>query len=341
MYAGMARSVNPAENKPVAESTFFAPSFIPEPSEKENGQKKSVFSSAPLSAPACWLTFEAMLLVTRPDIESAWQDFASAHKIAWKTGTSFGFRDAWAIGVTPQYCVGVWVGNVDGEGRPALTGISTAAPILFDLFDLLEGRQWFEQPIKGLVQIDVCPKSGFRSGPNCQAGQKSWVTETSLRSRPCPYCKIIICDKNKKFRVHGDCEPIANIAPAKWFVLPPTMEYYYRKRHSDYYPLPPLRKDCLAKMSEFKTSALSLIYPEKDGRIYIPIELDGRPGKAIFVAAHREPKTAIYWHLDEEYLGETREIHQMEVAPAPGEHKLVLVDEHGEEIVQPFSVLSK
>ncbi|RPI76633.1 MAG: penicillin-binding protein 1C [Desulfobacteraceae bacterium] len=341
MYAGMARSVNQAENQTALDASFFAPSYIMESSAKNTGLKKQTDSLTLLNAPACWLTLEAMLLVTRPDIESAWQDFASAHKIAWKTGTSFGFRDAWAIGMTPQYCVGVWVGNVDGEGRPALTGITTAAPILFDLFDLLEGRQWFEQPLKDLVQIDVCSKSGFRAGPNCQNTQKTWVTATGLRSRPCPYCKMIICDKNRKFRVHGDCEPITNITPVKWFVLPPTLEYYYRKRHSDYYPLPPWRPDCLAKMSEFKTSALSLIYPDKNGRIYIPIELDGRPGKAVFAAAHREPQTAIYWHLDEKYLGETREVHQMEVAPEPGDHKLVLVDEHGEELVQPFSVLSK
>ncbi len=77
----------------------------------------------------------------RPGDEFAWRAFSSSRKIAWKTGTSYGFRDAWAVGVTPRHVVGVWVGNADGEGRPGLTGYSAAAPVLFDLFDLLPGRR--------------------------------------------------------------------------------------------------------------------------------------------------------------------------------------------------------
>ena len=76
-----------------------------------------------LSAASIYLTFEAMADVSRPDIDASWQRLASGQKIAWKTGTSFGFRDGWAIGLNNKYVVGVWVGNADGEGRPGLTGI--------------------------------------------------------------------------------------------------------------------------------------------------------------------------------------------------------------------------
>ena len=93
--------------------------------------------SPPLSAPAIWLTYEALRRVNRPETETGWQYFGSAPEIAWKTGTSFGYRDAWAIGTTPGYVVAVWAGNADGEGRPGLSGISSAAPLLFDIFRLL------------------------------------------------------------------------------------------------------------------------------------------------------------------------------------------------------------
>ena len=72
----------------------------------------------------------------RPEGDENWQFFDAAQPLAWKTGTSFGYRDAWAIGTTKDYVVGVWVGNADGEGRPGLVGVQTAAPILFDVFDV-------------------------------------------------------------------------------------------------------------------------------------------------------------------------------------------------------------
>ena len=82
-------------------------------------------------------TLDALTRVARPEEEAAWEDYASARRIAWKTGTSFGYRDAWAIGVDGTYVAGVWVGNASGEGRPSLRGSAAAAPILFELFGLL------------------------------------------------------------------------------------------------------------------------------------------------------------------------------------------------------------
>ena len=73
-----------------------------------------------LDATSIWFTFQAMEEVMRPGEEGLWQEFSSSQKIAWKTGTSFGFRDAWAIGITPKYVVAVWTGNTDGEGRAGL-----------------------------------------------------------------------------------------------------------------------------------------------------------------------------------------------------------------------------
>lgn len=368
IYAAMARRLDNYSDADPDKTAFFPLNYVkipPDPLLGKGGQKKisgkggekeisgkggeegqvgglcSQEMKNPLDASACWLTFEAMLEVVRPGEDSAWQNFSSSRKIAWKTGTSYGHRDAWAIGVTPQYAVGVWVGNADGEGRPGLTGISAAAPILFELFGLVDAHGWFARPESDLVQIQVCAKSGYRAGPNCAHTKTLWIPRAGLRSKRCPYCKLIHCDAQQRWRVHSECERVAVIETVQWFVLPPTMEWYYKSKHSDYLLLPPYRKDCLKTVMGSRSTAMTLIYPGEEGRIYVPIELDGRRGRTVFEAAHRNAQTTIYWHLDEEYLGETRDIHQIALAPEPGEHTLTLVDEDGEHLQQTFTVLIK
>ncbi|GAK49443.1 penicillin-binding protein 1C [Candidatus Moduliflexus flocculans] len=334
MYASMARRLNNyATNTPDAPA-FFPPTY-------QIGTRLIAPQENPLDAAACWLTFEAMLEVVRPGAESAWEYFPSAHKIAWKTGTSYGFRDAWAIGVTPQYAVGVWVGNADGEGRPNLTGSVAAAPILFELFDVVQPHGWFPAPELDLVPIEVCAKSGYRAGPNCETRKTIRVPRAALRAGSCPYCQIIHTDSLEQWRVHSNCEPVAAIRSRSWFVLPPAMEWYYKQAHSDYQPLPPYRDDCLATLTETNTPAMTLMYPPRNGKIYIPIELSGQRGRVVFELAHRTPQKSVYWHLDDQYLGETRDIHQVSLAPSPGEHTLTLVDEDGEFLQSRFTVLTK
>ena len=98
--------------------------------DKPNSQ---TINPIPFPAGAVWQTFDALKEVNRPE-EIDWKSIPSMQTIAWKTGTSYGFRDAWAVGVTPRYAVGVWVGNATGEGKPGLVGAQTAGPVLFDIF---------------------------------------------------------------------------------------------------------------------------------------------------------------------------------------------------------------
>ena len=92
---------------------------------------------SPIGTGAAWLTLDALLEVPRPGEEGHWKSFASSRRIAWKTGTSVGLRDGWAVGSTSRHTVGVWVGNASGEGRPGLTGSTMAAPLMFGLFNSL------------------------------------------------------------------------------------------------------------------------------------------------------------------------------------------------------------
>jgi penicillin-binding protein 1C len=330
VYAGLARSVN--ESAAGRRPRLVPPSYRATPAESRE---------TPLDAGAAYLALQAMQEVERPGDEHAWRNFASSARVAWKTGTSYGHRDAWAVGVTPRHAVGVWVGNADGEGRPGLTGHAAAAPILFELFGLLPGGEWFQEPASDLRVADVCARSGMRAGPHCALRGTRLVPRGGLGALPCSFCRLLHVDQAGLYRVHGDCEPVAEIRPAAWFVLPPAMEGYYRRRHADYRPPPPFRADCRAALDAQGGASLSLVYPKDGAQVYVPVEMSGALGRVVFEAAHRDPQARVFWHVDDEYYGETRDIHQLSVAPAPGTHVLTLVDEAGETVRRNFVVLGK
>ncbi|MCP4439498.1 MAG: penicillin-binding protein 1C [Aureispira sp.] len=283
-------------------------------------------------------TFETMKKLERPSSQGAWQYFSSARPIAWKTGTSFGFRDAWAVGITPDYAIGVWVGNADGTGRPELVGVQAAAPFLFDLFDLVQSDRWFHLSNKELQPIETCAKSGFRASRFCEQKEMMLVPNNSFQTQTCPYHKLVHLDSLGLHQVHADCEATHNMQHISWFTLPPLEEHYYKAKNPSYIPLPPFRVDCRNQQEE---EPMEFIYPKNRTRIYIPIDYDGQASRTVFKVTHRKPKAKIYWHIDDSFLGSTSEFHHMELNPKPGVHKLVLVDNEGYKLEQDFEVLTK
>lgn len=289
-------------------------------------------------ASTCWLTLKALLSVNRPEGNANWQSFESSQKVAWKTGTSFGFRDAWAVGVTPNYVVAVWVGNSDGEGRPGLVGIEAAAPIMFDVFNSLPKSAWFQQPTTGFEETEICKISGHRASELCPEKIKAKVTATAVNSSVCPYHVSILLDKTAKFRVTDECYDPADMRDSTWFILPPLIEHYYKKRFPFYIELPPYKDGC---MNDKPEENMAIVYPKKPSKIYIPVGLDGTREKVIFELTHRDHNAVVYWHLDDEFVGTTQDIHQMELNPTPGKHILTVMDEKGDKIRQVFEVLDK
>ncbi|MFC2103933.1 penicillin-binding protein 1C [Bacteroidota bacterium] len=337
IYASMARTLNHFYNysSKYNERDFHQPNYNLKntvlPAKKGNDEISI------LDAGSIWLTFEALTNVNRPFQETGWATYVSSRNIAWKTGTSFGFRDGWAIGVTPEYAVGVWVGNATGEGRPGLTGLNTAGPLLFDIFKLLPSSNWFNAPYDELVKIPVCKKSGQRVSQNCTEIDSVFVHISGLRTEKCQYHKLINVDKNG-FRVNSKCRSVYEIKQESWFVLPPVQEWYYRNKHNDYKILPPFADDCSPQEN---VRMMDIIYPKELSRIFIPINLDGIYSKVVFHVAHRDPESTIFWHLNDEYLGKTTQQHEMSLNPKPGKHLLTLVDEKGETLIREFEILGK
>ena len=286
-----------------------------------------------LDAGSIYLTFEAMKEVNRPEGDESWQFFDSSKEIAWKTGTSFGNKDAWAIGVTADYVVGTWVGNADGEGRPNVTGVSSAAPLLFDVFNVLPRSEWFQKPWDEFVEVEVCAQSGYLATDICPVktisipNKENYVTE-------CKFHQMVYLDSAKQFRVNSSCAQLASAMPESWFVLPPLMQFYYRPKHPTYKVLPPYRSGC----NNTSLSPMEFIYPKNGSRINLTKGFDGKTNEVILKVAHAKPETEVYWYVDETFVGQTKNFHEMAIMPKEGEHKVMVVDASGNEVVIIISI---
>jgi penicillin-binding protein 1C len=338
-YASIARTVNRFANRNghYSSTDWMPPLLLLNLSNSSNLSNVSTVPEAPsllLSASACWQILTSLSEVNRPEGEAEWRRFPSSRRIAWKTGTSFGNRDAWAVGTTPQYTIGVWVGNATGEGRPMLTGVQAAAPVLFDLFNLLPPTTWFAQPFDEMSRVAVCRQSGHRATDLCATVDSVWVVNAGLDSRPCPYHLLIHLDRTECYRVTSDCEDPHRIVSKPWFVLPPAQELYYKTRHYNYIPLPPHHPGCRPDA----LSPMDLLYPQNNFHIVLAKQMDGSIGRLIMQAAHRRPEAILYWHLDNQYLGATAHPHQMAVLPDTGRHVITLVDNEGMSLSRVFRV---
>ncbi len=295
-----------------------------------------------ISPATAWMTLDALLAVSRPGQESYWREFNSSRKVAWKTGTSFGLRDAWAIGSDTKYTVAVWVGNASGEGRAGLTGVKSAAPIMFDIFNKLEKpERWFVKPLHLMKPVNICKQNGYLSGANCET-KKVWIPRESHFQKSTPHHRFVHLDKNKQWRVNGRCESVSNMKHVSWFELPPGQAFYYQRSHSRYRPLPALRPDCRSHLADNKQHGpIDILYPLPGTRIYIPMDLGKQKSRTVFEAVHSNSDSTLFWHLDEKYLGTTEKFHNLALNIAPGKHTLTLVDSTGYRITRRFEVLGK
>ncbi len=331
MYAGMGRMLIDYNGEEIATNDhFFNSSWS---GEKMESEKEPPY----LSPAAVFETLNALTEAKRPLGQQGWKSFSSSKKIAWKTGTSFGNRDAWAIGTTPEYTVGVWVGNADGEGRSGLTGLGFAAPILFEIFEELPATSWFEKPFDNYTERPICSESGLIANQHCSHFVNQLIPVANYSDATCHYHHLFHLDKSEKHQVNSSCETPSEMVHKSWFVLSPAQEKFFKLKSSTYRSVPPFRNDCVLE----EQSPMEFIYPRSPNRLYLPIDLEGKKGKAVFELAHRRALQKVFWYLDGEFLGFTKDFHEMEIHTTKGKHSLLVTDEEGNEFWKTFEVLSK
>lgn len=326
IYAALAKNVKTAALENFT-NTIKTPKYI------EFQKQKSIEN--PIDIGALHLMFEAMKTVGRPDQEMGWEQYASTQQIAWKTGTSFGNRDAWAIGVSNNYAVGIWVGNADGEGRANLTGINSAAPILFDVFKQFNTSQWWDTPYEFLKEIKVCKHSGYKYSNNCEEAKIVFSTKQSENVPSCSFHKKVQLSLDEKYQVTSECTSPFSLVHKNWFVLPPIMEWYYKKTNVNYKVLPPYKKNC----NKFNAEVMEIIYPKRNSKLFIPKEINGKKGALVFKIAHSNPNATIFWHIDNKFLQSTKTLHEVSTSPIVGTHILTLVDDQGNTTTRKFEII--
>ena len=334
-YAGMASSLNffNSSSSEYRTKEFTEPNFLIN-FEVDLGEINAVPSV--FNAGAIYHTLNTLQKVNRPTGEENWSFFNNSQPIAWKTGTSFGFKDAWAVGVTPKYAIGVWVGNADGEGRPGLTGIQTAAPILFDVLNELPNNgDWFDIPFDELIEAEICAKSGYLATVYCDEISENWIPKNGIKTKSCPYHQKVFLDLSENYRVNSSCYPLAEMKQKNWFSLPPFLEHYYAPLHPEYQPLLPFKEGCLQEGE----TRMEFIYPKRNEEILLPTDFDETVNEVIFKLAHRHPETTVYWYLDSEFIGFTQTFHEISIAPKPGEYILSVVDQDGNELSEKVVIV--
>lgn len=278
---------------------------------------------------ASWLVLDVLTGLSRPDVEHYWNEFAGEIPIAWKTGTSYGQKDAWAIGVNKQWTVGVWAGNFSGEGNASLSGSGSAAPLLFELFNMLtrlDRPMWPEKPASDLVEVTCCRESGYPAGSHCIDIIRLERPRRSSAPGRCPFHRAYLIDPRTGRSV---CSLCWNGVEAEWRSLfvtsPPVRDVLTRlgrrvdsvPAHSDYCP------------NVLDHEPMTLVYPADGLKIVVPRNFKGDHEQIVLSAAHERPAAHVFWYLNDRLVGETVEHHELSLELAPGPYTLTVQDEDG------------
>jgi penicillin-binding protein 1C len=290
----------------------------------------------PVGPLAAWWTLEALEKVHRPLLENVGMNQAGQRRVAWKTGTSFGFRDAWSVGTDGKHVVAVWAGNADGSGRPGLTGIDVAAPLLFRVMSFLPPGQWPREPA-GAREQSVCAVTGYPAGSHCPVRRVRVPASSGVPVKvpPCPYHQRVHLNAQGQL-ADARCAVLSSLNSEIRLVLPPGQEAYYRRFHPEYHPLPDWALGCAPETRQ----EIEVLYPLPGSRIALVADDPLQQGLVVLEAAHRFAERELLWYIDGRPVGTTRHFHRLTLSLEPGQHVLEVMDQAGARVKRSFEVVA-
>lgn len=279
-----------------------------------------------LTPEASFLTLQMLGRVPRPVLDSP----AGDDGVYWKTGTSMGFRDAWAVGVFDHYVLAVWVGNFDGERNPAFIGRTCAGPLLFRIIDAMkaEGRATPRQlpPPEGanLRQVELCAVTGHLPNASCPHRTIGWFIPGVSPIAACEVHREIIVDAESGLRLSQD-DGTSAVRREVYEFWPSEFQALFESAG-----LPRRRPPPFAPGAGIETSGRSghppRILSPANGQVY------ARPSaeQPVMLCASTEAEVRkIYWFAGKAFLGAATPKEPLAWYPVPGEYRLVAIDDHG------------
>lgn len=274
---------------------------------------------------ACYLISEMLSTNVRPDLLVYMEDIAGLTRIAWKTGTSFGKKDAWAIGYDQNYTIGVWVGNFDGTGSPNLSGAETATPLLFELFKTVsvgnKGEKFIKPPSAGIR--DVCAISGKPPGRFCTKLIKDYYLINRSHNETCEAEKEFYVSSDFSFQYCLECLPDSGYLKKVYRIYDPELLLWMKEKGISSEPLPPHNPAC-AKVSV--AGGPKIISPSPDFEYLIE---SNKGGEIMLQAVAEQGVRRLFWYVDNVFYGNTNLGEKIFIKPAKNQMKITCLDDRG------------
>ncbi len=298
------------------EGKLYPLNFISIENEKDG---KQIFSEA-----SSYLVAKILSGINRSDIADL-SNYSKLPKFAWKTGTSYGKRDAWAIGFNPNYTIGVWMGNFNGVGSPNLSGAEVAVPLLFDLFNAIDydsDVKWFETP-EELITRKVCSESGLIPTQYCSNTIYDFAIKDKSHNEVCNIHKPVYVNVDETIQYCTGCLPSSNYKKAVYAVYQPELTIWLSKNKYDYHQPPIHNPNCTAKFAEGGPKILS---PSEDYEYFL--EKDSKQEILLLAASDSRVKTH-YWYVNEKFLKKSRPGERVFFVPKENELMITCLDDKG------------
>ena len=285
------------------------------------------------SPAAAFLITDILAQRTRPDLPMGYQNNRHLPKIAWKTGTSYGRRDAWSIGYNQDYTIGVWVGNFSGQGSPALTGADVASPLLFDLFNTLaynSPNRWAVPPAALDFRL-VCAETGLVPGEHCPNQLIDYYLPGTSSARHCEHQKEALVSADGAIAYCRACVPAAGF---KRQLFPNPLPEVLAFREAQGLPstrLPPHNPACrLVRATDGGAGAALAITSPLDHAEYV-LDRHDKQQMLLSCAAGSEVRQ-VYWYVNDRFLRAASATERVFFRPPSGMVKISCADDHGRNV---------
>ncbi|HTK81835.1 MAG TPA: penicillin-binding protein 1C [Bacteroidota bacterium] len=299
--------------------TYVRPSFAKQITVPAEEQKKKTFSVS-----TAFMVTEILAGLDRPDIPNNFESSLNLPKVAYKTGTSYGRRDAWAIGYSAEYTIGVWVGNVTNKGNADLAGSKAAAPLLIAIVNSISAshqKEILHQPVD-LLKREVCATSGKLPNQNCRHLIEDYYSVVRTQDRVCDVDREYMVSDDARITYCPSCLGNHRYRTATFENQPPELLSFWASMGKSTREPPPHNPECSTVLSGEGPRILS---PSRDMTYYI-LSKDQtivlQAASAIDVGQH-------IWYVDDSFLERTRPGERRFISLNDGEHTIACMDERG------------